>query len=263
MERTDSGGRQPVRGWSPGPALAAFHDGVTVICEISAQFTRRRWVAPSPCPEWRVVDLAGHLRCVADDLPRVPRRRPGQPARPADGHGRARRTPWPASWPGRTRRNSPRCPMRPGRSTSRRSPARPGRTRGACCRSGTCRTTSTGTCWSRWAGWPARPARSGICTPGISPARRARTTGPPTRTSCSAGGWRGCRTCRRPAQACRGRSRRGGGGWARRPGRGRPRPAPRGPVARPAPCVRQDPWPGLLPARCRSPAAGCGDRPGR
>ena len=68
MERTDSGGRQPVRGWSPGPALAAFHDGVTVICEISAQFGDAGWIAPSPCPEWRVIDLAGHLRCVADDF---------------------------------------------------------------------------------------------------------------------------------------------------------------------------------------------------
>ena len=68
MERTDSGGRPPVRGWSPGPALAAFHDGVTVICEISAQFGDEGWLAPSPCPEWRVIDLAGHLRCVADDF---------------------------------------------------------------------------------------------------------------------------------------------------------------------------------------------------
>jgi uncharacterized protein (TIGR03083 family) len=68
VERTDSGGRQPVRGWSPGPALAAFHDGVTVICEIAAQFGDAGWMAPSPCPEWRVVDLAGHLRCVADDF---------------------------------------------------------------------------------------------------------------------------------------------------------------------------------------------------
>lgn len=68
MERTDSGGRQPVRGWSPGPALAAFHDGVTIICEISAQFGDAGWLVPSPCPEWRVIDLAGHLRCVADDF---------------------------------------------------------------------------------------------------------------------------------------------------------------------------------------------------
>jgi hypothetical protein len=41
---------------------------VTVICEISAQFGDAGWIAPSPCPEWRVIDLAGHLRCVADDF---------------------------------------------------------------------------------------------------------------------------------------------------------------------------------------------------
>ena len=68
MERTDSGGRPPARSWSPGPALAAFHDGVTVICQLSAQFSDAGWLAPSPCPEWRVTDLAGHLRCVADDF---------------------------------------------------------------------------------------------------------------------------------------------------------------------------------------------------
>ena len=66
MERTDSGGR-PVREWSPGLALAAFHDGVTVICQLSSQFSDAGWLGPSPCPEWRVSDLAGHLRCVADD----------------------------------------------------------------------------------------------------------------------------------------------------------------------------------------------------
>ena len=56
-----------MRGWSPGPALAVFDDGVTAICQISAQFTVSGWAAPSPCPEWRVADLAGHLRCAADD----------------------------------------------------------------------------------------------------------------------------------------------------------------------------------------------------
>jgi hypothetical protein len=68
VEGTDSGGRPPTSSWSPGPALAAYHDGVTVICQISAQFTDADWAAPSPCPEWRVADLAGHLRCVADDF---------------------------------------------------------------------------------------------------------------------------------------------------------------------------------------------------
>ncbi|MFY9932141.1 MAG: maleylpyruvate isomerase N-terminal domain-containing protein [Streptosporangiaceae bacterium] len=47
--------------------LSAYRDGVTVICELAAQFTRATWLAATPCAEWRAVDLAGHLRCVADD----------------------------------------------------------------------------------------------------------------------------------------------------------------------------------------------------
>jgi hypothetical protein len=47
--------------------LAAYRDGVTVICELAAHFTDATWLAPTPCAEWRAADLAGHLRCVADD----------------------------------------------------------------------------------------------------------------------------------------------------------------------------------------------------
>jgi uncharacterized protein (TIGR03083 family) len=53
--------------WAPGPALAAYHAGVTVICELAALFTEETWAAPTTCPEWRAADVAGHLRCVADD----------------------------------------------------------------------------------------------------------------------------------------------------------------------------------------------------
>jgi Mycothiol maleylpyruvate isomerase N-terminal domain len=53
--------------WAPGPALAAYHSGVTVICELAARFTGEAWAVPTTCPEWRAADLAGHLRCVADD----------------------------------------------------------------------------------------------------------------------------------------------------------------------------------------------------
>jgi uncharacterized protein (TIGR03083 family) len=59
---------QSMTDWALGPALAAFHAGVTVVCELAAQFTGDGWAAPTPCPEWRAGDLAGHLRCVADDL---------------------------------------------------------------------------------------------------------------------------------------------------------------------------------------------------
>jgi hypothetical protein len=47
--------------------LAAYRDGITVICELAGQFTDVTWLAASPCAEWRAVDLAGHLRCAADD----------------------------------------------------------------------------------------------------------------------------------------------------------------------------------------------------
>jgi mycothiol maleylpyruvate isomerase-like protein len=47
--------------------LAAYRDGITVICELAAQFTEAAWLAATPCAEWRAADLAGHLRCVADD----------------------------------------------------------------------------------------------------------------------------------------------------------------------------------------------------
>ncbi len=67
MDRTDSGGSRLWRGWSPGPALAALNDGVTVICQLAAQFAGAAWSGPTSCPEWRVSDLAGHLRCVTDD----------------------------------------------------------------------------------------------------------------------------------------------------------------------------------------------------
>lgn len=66
MGRTDAGGT-PLTVWAPGPALAAYHAGVLVICELAAQFTEEQWLAPTPCPEWRAAELAGHLRCVADD----------------------------------------------------------------------------------------------------------------------------------------------------------------------------------------------------
>ncbi|HEY3734603.1 MAG TPA: maleylpyruvate isomerase N-terminal domain-containing protein [Streptosporangiaceae bacterium] len=53
--------------WSPDHALAAYHDGVTVIRELSAQCTQESWQSPTPCAEWRAADLAGHLRCIVDD----------------------------------------------------------------------------------------------------------------------------------------------------------------------------------------------------
>ncbi len=54
-------------GWSPADALAACDDGVAAICALTARFSAQSWQAQTPCPEWRAADLAGHLRCVADD----------------------------------------------------------------------------------------------------------------------------------------------------------------------------------------------------
>jgi hypothetical protein len=48
--------------------LAAYRDGIAVIRELGGQFTDAAWLAPTPCGDWRAVDLAGHLRCVADNL---------------------------------------------------------------------------------------------------------------------------------------------------------------------------------------------------
>jgi hypothetical protein len=59
--------RRPPRAIGRAGVLAAYRDGVTVICELAAQFTDATWLAATPCSEWRAVDLAGHLRCVADD----------------------------------------------------------------------------------------------------------------------------------------------------------------------------------------------------
>ena len=65
MERRDPG--ESAAAWAPEPALAAYRAGVTAICERAARFPAELWQAATPCPEWRAADLAGHLRCVADD----------------------------------------------------------------------------------------------------------------------------------------------------------------------------------------------------
>lgn len=50
-----------------GGAPLAYDDGVHAIVEIAARFTGDDWDAQTPCAEWRAADLAGHLRCIADD----------------------------------------------------------------------------------------------------------------------------------------------------------------------------------------------------
>jgi len=57
----------PVMADTETGAPVAYYDGIRAIVEIAGQFNRVAWNALTTCPEWRAADLAGHLRCVADD----------------------------------------------------------------------------------------------------------------------------------------------------------------------------------------------------
>jgi hypothetical protein len=52
----------------PVPVLPAYYDGISAICALAERFDAGSWNAQTPCPEWRAADIAGHLRCVADDF---------------------------------------------------------------------------------------------------------------------------------------------------------------------------------------------------
>ena len=52
----------------PEQLLTAYEAGIAAVCRITAPLDPSGWAAPTPCPEWRALELAGHLRCVADDL---------------------------------------------------------------------------------------------------------------------------------------------------------------------------------------------------
>ena len=67
MERTHTWDRSaPLR--EPVPALAAYDAGVAAVCQLAAQFDDVSWGAQTPIPEWRAFEVAGHLRCIADDF---------------------------------------------------------------------------------------------------------------------------------------------------------------------------------------------------
>jgi uncharacterized protein (TIGR03083 family) len=53
---------------APVPALATYDAGVEAVCQIAELFNDVTWSAQTPCPEWRAFEVAGHLRCVADDF---------------------------------------------------------------------------------------------------------------------------------------------------------------------------------------------------
>ncbi|HXP22339.1 MAG TPA: maleylpyruvate isomerase family mycothiol-dependent enzyme [Streptosporangiaceae bacterium] len=70
MERGDSwDGPMPLAApvLAAAGALTAYHDGIAAVVGLAARFTGDAWNSPTPCPEWRAADLAGHLRCVADN----------------------------------------------------------------------------------------------------------------------------------------------------------------------------------------------------
>ncbi|MQA95500.1 MAG: hypothetical protein GEV11_12915 [Streptosporangiales bacterium] len=53
--------------WGLERALSAYLAGVCAVRDVSARFAPDDWVLASPCPDWRAVDVAGHLRCLADN----------------------------------------------------------------------------------------------------------------------------------------------------------------------------------------------------
>jgi hypothetical protein len=58
----------PAQQPDPGKLLAAYEAGIAAVCRITAPLDQAGWAAQTACPEWRAFELAGHLRCVADDL---------------------------------------------------------------------------------------------------------------------------------------------------------------------------------------------------
>lgn len=48
--------------------LTIYGQGVQAVIRIAGGYADQDWAAPTPCSEWRAFDLAGHLRCVADDF---------------------------------------------------------------------------------------------------------------------------------------------------------------------------------------------------
>jgi uncharacterized protein (TIGR03083 family) len=45
--------------------LESYMDGIAAVRTLAAECAD--WSLPTPCPDWRVIDLAGHLRCVAEN----------------------------------------------------------------------------------------------------------------------------------------------------------------------------------------------------
>ncbi|MQA86813.1 MAG: hypothetical protein GEV03_19825 [Streptosporangiales bacterium] len=47
--------------------IALFLDGIAVICHLTGEFSGSDWAEPTPCNGWQALDVAGHLRCLAEN----------------------------------------------------------------------------------------------------------------------------------------------------------------------------------------------------
>lgn len=133
--------RPAVRSLAGGDAPLAYHDGVHAVVEIAARFTAGAWDAPTPCADWRAADLAGHLRCVADDYHEYLDDAPVSRLSRLMATG-ARAEVIAQKLAGRTRPSSPPWPTLPPARTSRRSPSPPGGTSRGWTRCSRCRITA-------------------------------------------------------------------------------------------------------------------------
>ena len=163
--------------------LAAYRDGVTVICELAGQFADATWQAATPCSEWRAVDLACHLRCVADDYHEY------LDDAPASRLARLLATNVPVDSLARklARQNAAELAALPDAPGPEHIAAFADSARAYDAgwrRPGTCRTTATAAPRSRWARWRARPAPSGICTRGTAPVALEGNDRPADLNSC-------------------------------------------------------------------------------
>ena len=165
-------------------------DGVAVICRAGAPGScPGHWGPQTPCQEWRAAELAGHLRCVADDFHEY------LDEAPVSRYARLMATGRPPGTLGRklARQNAAELAALADAPAAEHIAAFAQSARAYAARlqprSGTCRITSTARRSSPWAGWRARPAPSGTCTPGTWPGRSAPTTGPADPAAVLAG-WR-------------------------------------------------------------------------
>lgn len=50
-----------------GRIIASYGNGIFAVCRFASMFTENDWSAQTPCTDWLACDIAGHLRCVAEN----------------------------------------------------------------------------------------------------------------------------------------------------------------------------------------------------